>query len=220
MPKAIVVEDDQLEHAVRVARVSSAENGTRDAALLLACFGTGMTVTELCLLRVSDYLAEDGSVLRDSLVRAKIAYNGKTRPLCWTNKKLTNAIDAHLAERLERWHGVSSRKAAYRGLDPASPLFVSGRTGEGLKLSAKHRDGRTYYSATQLSRLFTRLFEQAGIEGASAQSGRRTLAVKLKRRGIDLRHISEILGIESLEAVKKLCAGDPARLGDIVKRVL
>ena len=59
----------------------------------------------------------------------------------------------------------------------------------------------------------------AGIEGASSQSGRRTLAVKLKRRGIDLRH-SEILGIESLEAIKKLCAGDPARLGDIVRRII
>ena len=78
----------------------------------------------------------------------------------------------------------------------------------------------TYYSATQLSRLFTRLFTQAGIEGASAKSGRRTLAVKFKRQGIDLRHISEILGIDSLEAVKRLCAGDPARLGDIVRRII
>jgi integrase len=220
MPKAIVVEDDQLEHAVRVAKVSSRENGTRDAALLLTCFGTGMTVTEISRLKVSDYLAENGQVLRDSLVRPEIAYNHKARPLCWTNKKLTNAIDAHLAERVERGHGVSTRKAAYRGLDPESPLFVSGRTGEGLKISAKRRDGKTYYSATQLSRIFSKLFEQAGIEGASAQSGRRTLAVKLRRRGIDLRHISEILGIESLEAVKKLCAGDPARLGDIVRRII
>lgn len=38
MPKAVVVKDDQLEHAVRVAKVSSRENGARDAALLLACF--------------------------------------------------------------------------------------------------------------------------------------------------------------------------------------
>lgn len=220
MPKAIVVEDDQLEHAVKVAKISSPENGIRDAALLLACFGTGMTVTEICRLRVSDYLAEDGATLRDSFVRSEVAYNHRQRPLCWTNKKLTNAIDAHLVERLRLGHGVSTRKAAYRGLDPASCLFVSGRTGEGLKISAKQRDGKTYYSATQLSRLFTKLFAQAGIEGASAQSGRRTLAVKLKRRGIDLRHISEILGIESLEAVKKLCAGDPARLGDIVRRII
>jgi hypothetical protein len=55
------------------------------------------------------------------------------------------------------------------------------------------RDGKTYYSATQLSRLFTPQFEQADIKGASAQSGRRTLAVKLKHRGIDVRHVSEIL---------------------------
>jgi site-specific recombinase XerD len=46
------------------------------------------------------------------------------------------------------------------------------------------------------------------------------MAGKLMRRGIDLRHISEILGIESLGAVKKLCAGDPARLGDIVRRII
>lgn len=220
MPKAIVVEDEQLEHAVRVAKVSSPENGCRDAALLLTCFGTGMTVTEICRLRVSDYLTESGSVLIDSLVRAEIAYNHRSRPLCWTSKKLTNAIDAHLAERLARGHGVTTRVMAFRGLDPDSPLFVSGRTGEGLKISAQKRDGKTYYSANQLSRLYTRLFSMAGIEGASAQSGRRTLAVKLKRRGIDLRHISEILGIESLEAVKKLCAGDPARLGDIVRRII
>ena len=220
MPKAIVIEDEQLEHAVKVARVSSPENGNRDAALLLTCFGTGMTVTEICRLRVSDYLTESGTVLVDSQVRAEIAYNHRPRPLCWTNKKLTNAIDAHLAERLVRGHGVSTRKTAFRGLDPDSPLFVSGRTGEGLKISSQNRSGKTYYSANQLSRLYTRLFGQAGIEGASGQSGRRTLAVKLKRRGIDLRHISGILGIESLEAVKKLCAGDPARLGDIVRRII
>lgn len=46
------------------------------------------------------------------------------------------------------------------------------------------------------------------------------MAIKLKRRGIDIRHISEILGLESLEAVKKLCAGDPARLGDIVRKII
>lgn len=64
--------------------------------------------------------------------------NHRSRPLCWTSKKLTNAIDVHLAERLARGHGVSTRVVAFRGL----------------------------------------------------------------------------------EAIKKLCAGDPARLGDIVRRVI
>lgn len=32
MPKAIVIEDEQVEHAVRVVKVSSSENSIRDAA--------------------------------------------------------------------------------------------------------------------------------------------------------------------------------------------
>ncbi|WP_235203223.1 site-specific integrase [Pseudomonas syringae] len=109
MPKAIVIEDEQLEHAVRVAKVSRLENGGRDAALLLTCFGTGMTVTEICRLRMSEYLTESGAILIDSQVRAEIAYNHRSRPLCWKSKKLTNAIDAHLAERFARGHGISTK---------------------------------------------------------------------------------------------------------------
>ena len=44
------------------------------------------------------------------------------------------------------------------------------------------------------------------------KSGRRTLAVKLKRQGIDERHIGEILGMTSIKAIKTLCDTDPVRL--------
>lgn len=220
MPKAIVVEDAQLEHAVKVARVSSKENGTRDAALLLCCFGTGLKTTELAMLRVSDYLLATGQVKEESTVRAEIAFNGRVRPLHWVNKKLVNAIDAHLSERLERGLGVTNRIAAYRGLDPDSGLFVSGRTGEALKVSRQIKAGKTYYSAEQVSSLIIRLFNQAGIEGASALSGRRTLAVKLYRQRIDLRHIGEILGMTSLKAIKQLCETDPVKLGDLIKKII
>lgn len=91
MPKAIVIEDEQLQHAVKVTKVSSPEDGNHDAALLLTCFGTGMTVTEICRLRMSDYLTESCTVLIDFEVRVEIAYNHRSRPLCWTSKKLTNA---------------------------------------------------------------------------------------------------------------------------------
>jgi hypothetical protein len=97
-------------------------------------------------------------------VKVETAYNDRSRPLCWTSKKLTNAIDMHLSERLVRGHGVSTRAVAFRGLDPDSPLFVSGRTGEGLKISSQVRDGKTYYSANQLTRLYTRLFSMEGID--------------------------------------------------------
>lgn len=189
------------------AKISAAHEAS-EAAIVeqmggMAAYMLASAKQETCRLRVSDYLTKSGSVLIESQVCAEIAYNHRSRPLCWTSKKLTNAIDAHLAERLAGGHDVSTRVMPFRGLDPDSPLFVSGRIGEEWKICTQKRDGKTYYSANQLSRLYTRLFSLAGIEGASAQSGRRTLAVKSKRRGIDLRHLSEILDIESLEAVKK-----------------
>lgn len=220
MPKAIVVEDLQLAHAVKVARVSSAENGTRDAALLLCLFGTGLKPGELAGLLVSDYLNADGSVRADSELRAEIAFNGRSRPLHWVNTKLIAAIDEHLAERLRLGHGVTTRPAAYRGLDPQSGLFDSGRTGEPLRLTRITSDGIVSYRAEQVSALIGRLFRQAGIEGASAQSGRRSLAVKLKRQGVDERHIGEILGMTSLKAIRALCECDPVKLGDLIKRLI
>ncbi|MFV7762857.1 tyrosine-type recombinase/integrase [Shewanella algae] len=220
MPKAIVVEDSQLAHAVKVARVSSAENGTRDAALLLCLFGTGLKPGELSGLLVSDYLNADGTVRADSELRAEIAFNGRSRPLHWVNAKLTSAINEHLAERFTLGHGVTNRQSAYRGLDPQSSLFVSGRTGEPLRLTRIDTDGVVTYRAEQISALIRKLFRQAGIEGASAQSGRRTMAVKLKRSGIDERHIGEILGMTSLKAIRALCECDPVKMGDLIKRVI
>lgn len=73
MPKAIVVEDAQLEHAVKVAKsVSSEENGSRDAALLLICFGTGLKPVEITQLLVRDYMGADGKPLADSQLRPEI----------------------------------------------------------------------------------------------------------------------------------------------------
>lgn len=220
MSKAIVVEDAQLEHAVKVAKVSSAENGSRDAALLLICFGTGLKPVEITQLLVRDYMGADGKPLADSQLRHEIAFNGRQRPLAWVNRKLVNAIDAHLDERLQRGLGVTNRPAAYRGLDPESALLVSGRSGKGLKLTRVERDGVVSYRADQITALVRRLFAQAGIDGASANSGRRTLAVKLKRKGVDERHIGEILGMTSLKAIKALCEADPVRISDLIKQAL
>ncbi|HDO1191505.1 TPA: site-specific integrase [Aeromonas salmonicida] len=220
MPKAIVVEDAQLAHAVAVARVSSKENGSRDAALLLCFFGTGMKPTELSQLLVSDYLSPGGEPLAETVVRAEIAFNGRTRPLCWMNPKLIKAVDEHLADRLQRGHGITGKLTAYRGLDPSSALFVSGRNGQPLKLSRVERGGRVSYRADQLTALISRLFARAGIDGATSQSGRRTLAVKLKRQGIDERYIGKILGMTSIKAIKTLCDTDPVRLGDLIRRVV
>lgn len=56
--------------------------------------------------------------------------------------------------------------------------------------------------------------------GAVAGTARRTPAVKLNRKGIDIRVIAEVLGNGSIASVRKLVAGDTARLGDILKDII
>jgi hypothetical protein len=92
MPKALVVEDDQFDHVLRVTKAAP-ENGHRNSAFLLVLFGTGLTVSEAACLEVRDYLEADGRPIRDAIVRPEIAYNHRKRPLCWVNRRVIAGID-------------------------------------------------------------------------------------------------------------------------------
>lgn len=219
MAKTLYLEEHRLKHLLKVAAVSG-ELPVRSMALIYAVYGTGMMLTELARLPVAKYLKANGSILEKSCIPAEYAYNGKERPLWWSNAKVTSAIDQYLQYRAENKHLTTTRKAAYRGLDPDSPIFLN-TDGCPYKLTKrKTAVGNLSYSCDSLSQLFRKLHQQAGIEGASAMSGRRTFAVRLHRKGYDLRHINELLGHETLSATKRLIDADPVRLGAIVAGVI
>lgn len=224
LAKAIIVEDHQFEHAVKVARVTG-RNRARDVALLHVLFGTALTPTEISLLRVDDYLNQDGTVKRDWIVREDIAYNRRERPLFWVNKKVVTSLDSYLEHR--RTNGLGTMTStAYRGLQPESAIFLT-EDGRSMAMTKRMVNGKPSYACDVLTSLYKKLFSQAGIEGASATSGRRTFATKLYRRhqrgeagGGDLRHIQELLGHTSIKAVRKLVECDPANLGAIVAKII
>ncbi|MFL9921576.1 tyrosine-type recombinase/integrase [Paraburkholderia fungorum] len=219
MAKAPVIEDKQLRHMLKVAAVTG-ESPVRDVALLYVLYGTGVMLTELASITIRDYLRENGSIREESAIRNAIAHNSKERQVFWVNAKLVAAVDAYLAARVTLRHGVTVRKAAFRGLDPDGPIFRRA-DGEPYGLTArKARSGTISYSCDSLSQVIRRLHTQAGVEGGHALAGRRTFAVRLHRRGYDLRHISELLGHGTLTATKQLIDSDPVKLGDLVAGVI
>ena len=127
MAKAPFIEDARLKHLLKVAGISG-ESPVRNIGLLYTIYGTGMMLTEVARLPLSAYLNADGSIKEKSQVAPEFSYNGKARPLYWSSPRVTAAIDSYLEFRLTHKHGITTRKAAYRGLDPDSPLF---RTSEG-----------------------------------------------------------------------------------------
>lgn len=219
MAKAPFIDDSRLKHMLKVATLSG-ESSERNVALLYVFYGTGLMLTEAATLPVRSYLNADGSLREKSLVSAEIAYNGKPRPLWWSNAKVVAAIDKYLEYRLKHKEAITTKKAAYRGLDPDSPIFL---TGDGVPYKLVKRitsAGAVSYSCDSLSQLIRKLHAQAGAEGGNAASARRTFAVRLHQRGFDLRHINELLGHETLQATKNLIDQDPVRLGAIVAGVI
>lgn len=218
MAKSQIVEDKDLDHLIKVTRATSGPNALRNVALIYTLFGTGMMPSEIASLRVNDYLKKD-MPQEDTEVRPEIAFNGRSRPLMWVNKTLVKAIDAYLAERVEKRLGVAPSKSGFRGLDPASPLFLS-RGEEGFTFRETVRNGKTYRSCGSLVNLLNKLIAGAGLDGCNTGSARRTIAVKLHREGTGLRSINEILGQSSLKATKALCMGDTVRLSKLVAKVI
>lgn len=219
MAKPPVIEPHQLRHALKVAAVTG-QNPVRDVALLILFYGTGLMSNEAAKLLLSDYLEANGQVRVESAVRAEIAFNGKSRPLVWANAKTCRAIDDYLAYRVVARHGVTTAPAAYRGLDPHGPLFL---TGDGEPFAFTRRvtaSGALGYSCETLTEIVRRLHQQAGIEHGNASAARRTFTVRLHRDGRSLKLIQELIGVSSLSAVKNLIEGDPVRLSSIVSGVI
>jgi hypothetical protein len=75
-----------------------------------------MMLTEIARMPVRAYLNGDGSVRVKSCVAAAIAYNGKERPIYWSNAKVVNAIDAYLAYRIAHRLQLTLMATEYRGL--------------------------------------------------------------------------------------------------------
>lgn len=215
MAKPQVVSDRQFEHMLK-ATAAYSRVPERDKALLLTLYGTALAVTELACLAVADYLKPDGSVLEKSRVREEVAHNGVPRPLFWTNKRVQAALDDYLAWRLKQGHGITVKHGAYRGLDPQSAIFLT-EAGASYGLTERVlKTGAVSYSCNALTTYISKLHANAGIEGGSAQSARRTFATKLHRKGYDYRHLAEILGVQSVTTVKRLVEADPVDLIGIV----
>lgn len=219
MAKAPVVEEAEMRHAMKVASVTG-QTPSRDLALLCVLYGTGMTATELAQLEVADVLAEDGSFRAISEVRAAIAYNGRSRPVHWTNNKVREAIDGYVAARVAAGHGTTAWRSQWRGLVQLGPLFLTNDGRPFTLTTRKTGAGNTSRSCESMTQVIRRLHDQAGIEAAGAAAARRTFGVRLHRKGYDLRHIREVLGLATLSATRDLVAGDPVDLGKIVAKVI
>lgn len=145
----------------------------RNAALLHMAFGLGLVAKDLAKMTCGQ-VARGAGRLRPALVWPDPDSGRAALPIQST--ALRSSLRAHLQ---------ISHSGAWSG---SRPLFVSQR-------------GRAF-SANSLQQVFARLFDTAGIEGASAWSGRYTFAAKLVAAGVSPGALATALGISVVAAAR------------------
>ncbi|MFY9327958.1 MAG: site-specific integrase, partial [Georgfuchsia sp.] len=173
-----------------------------DLALYFLLFATGLRPLEIARLEVRDYLHPDGSVCRESELRAEAAINGKLRPLYFSSNRLDDALSAYFRERSGNGHGLGEPDA-YRGLDPNSKLFLS-PIGAAYRIAPNGRPDQNRYVCRTMLEIYQKLFRYAELKNLSAQSARLTVISRMYERGADEDQIGAILGIAERSAVRGL----------------
>lgn len=190
-----------------------------DLALYYLLFATGLRPLETARLEVRDYLHADGSVRRESELRAEAAINGKSRPLYFSSRRLDDMLSTYLRERCEDGYGLGE-PGTYRGLDLNSRLFLS-PSGEPYWIVPNNdAPGQNRHVCRALLEIYRKLFRYAELKGLSAQSARLTLISRMYERGADEEQVGIILGIGERSAVRELLPRPRPTLAELLDELV
>ena len=216
-PARVLSPSEVAQGAVRIK--GRTQRTWHDLALYYLLFATGLRPLETARLEVRDYLHADGSVRRESELRAEAAINGKLRPLYFSSRRLDDVLAAYLRERCGAGHGLGE-PGAYRGLDPNSPLFLSPH-GEPYRIVPNNdAPGQNRHVCRALLEIYRKLFRYAELKGLSAQSARLTLISRMYERGADEEQVGIILGIGERSAVRELLPRPRPTLAELLDELV
>ncbi len=168
MPQAKSLTIAEFERVLK--SLSNGRYSARDRAMLLLSFWSGMRVGEIAALKIGDVLSSDGNIKEEIRLKAEQTKGSKGR---------TVMIGSRLSQEL----------AIYVATIPIqelnAPLFFSQKSSESFNPNA-------------LAQKFRRMFEKAGIDGATSHSGRRTFITQLASKGIGVRVLQSLAGHRSI----------------------
>lgn len=212
-----ILTDDDIRCAVQRTRMRSS-SPIRDVALLYVLLTNGARPLEIARLEVRDYLNADGTVREESVIRTEVALNHKARPLLFTSPKAKEAIDAYLTDRVRRGYGTSEH-ADYRSLDRHSRLFLT-EAGASFEIVSHSGDKGTRFLCRGIHETYRKIFRRIGFAGISALTIRRTVAVRMSKRGAADEQIGEVLGISEKRGVRELIPNAGPSLSVVARELI
>ena len=183
--KARVLNESEFKRLLIIAKDSPFS--LRNIAIIFCSFGLGLRAKEIASLKISDVVDAEFNVLDEVNLTRNMTKGDKQRHVYVTHKKITAALQDHINHLQEQ--GV---------LNQQSWLFKTQRG------SRFHPD--------VLQKWFRKLYDKAGLQGASSHSGRRTFITRLIEQGADIKAVSRLAGHASIVTTAIYVEDNPERL--------
>ncbi len=156
------------------AHCATRRHAARDRAIVAVSFMAGLRAKEIAALTIDNVRDEQGKV-RDEFVLSKEQTKGRKARRVFVSTKLKQELLAYFGK-------VKLRHGCYA-------LFQSQKGAA--------------FSPNTMCQLFLNIYAEAGIDGASSHSGRRSLLTRLAGKGISVRVLAEIAGHSSIAITQR-----------------
>ena len=193
--QALVVSDSNLEKLAMALFQSPKRNAKRNMAIVIMSFKLGLRAKELASLKIKDVY--DGAKIKRTLrLVSDYTKGNKHRDLPLNNDVLVQTLSAYIQVR---------RGDDGLAFNIEAPLFRSQKG--------------SYFSPNSMARVLKKIFVDAGIEGATSHSGRRSLLTKLANNGVSAFYIRDIAGHSSVITTQRYIDKNPTVIADILKGI-
>jgi len=186
------INNEEFQRVIDVTLANS-QFPSRDVAILAISYYAGLRAMEICGLNLSDILDSEGQ-LKQQVTLRKIATKGAKGGVAYFSHPV---LREHLSKYL-----VENRSTKTMECDA---VFVS-------RVSKR-------FSPSSMSQLFTRLYQQAGMEGCTSHTGRRSLGRNLNRNGVSLYNIQKVLRHADISQTVRYIDCDTDLLANLVSTV-
>lgn len=146
----------------------------RNRAMILLTFYCGMRIGEVISLRIANVINEQGEVVDEIKLKAMQTKGNKARTV-------------HVPVRMRK-----ELKAYIEGIKFSTQQDFLFKTQK-----SKH------FSSNTATQLLQRIYERAGIIGATSHSGRRTFITELANKGVSVRVLAELAGHSSIATTQR-----------------
>ena len=185
--KARVLTESEFKRLLIIAR--DGQFADRNVAMIYCSFGLGLRAKEIAALKASDLFDEELTIYSEANLTRSMTKGSKQRHIYIDNKKIITALSCHIEAMKAREKSLFN----YHG-----PLFKTQRK---LKF---HPD--------VLQKWFRKLYDKAGIKGASSHSGRRTFITRLIEQGADIKTVSHLAGHANITTTAGYIETNPNKL--------